>query len=83
MSSTFCAISFIKNISKASKYTTGIAIYRAREDEFTEYKFKAFHSEPSPLLEEIWKNNIALIIDHFAIENDELNINKLKKFFFI
>ncbi|KAF0497283.1 hypothetical protein F8M41_020747 [Gigaspora margarita] len=74
MSSTFCAISFIKHISNASKYMTGIAIYRAGKDEFTEYKFKAFHSEPSPLLEEIWKNNIALIIDHFAIENDELNI---------
>ncbi|CAG8759915.1 29050_t:CDS:2, partial [Racocetra persica] len=48
-----------------------VAIYRAGEDEFVEYKFKAFHSE---LIEEIWEKAIALIIGRFAIENDKLNI---------
>ncbi|CAG8801734.1 10900_t:CDS:2, partial [Racocetra fulgida] len=65
------AISYIKCSSNANKYTTGTAIYRAGEDEFVEYKFKAFRSE---LIEEIWEKTIASIIGRFAIENDELNI---------
>ncbi|CAG8688109.1 22245_t:CDS:2 [Gigaspora margarita] len=74
MASIFCAVSFIKTISNANKFTTGIATYRAGDDEFVEYKFKAFQSEDTPLIGEIWKKQIALIIGRFAIQNDELNI---------
>ncbi|RIB03088.1 hypothetical protein C2G38_2226075 [Gigaspora rosea] len=74
MASMFCAISFIKNASNANKYTAGTAVYRARDDEFVKYKFKAFRSEFTPLVEEIWQNTIALIIGRFAFEKDELNV---------
>ncbi|CAG8615625.1 23068_t:CDS:2, partial [Gigaspora rosea] len=74
MASMFCAISFIKNASNANKYIAGTAVYRAGDDEFIEYKFKAIHSEFTPLVEEIWQNTIALIIRRFAFEKDELNV---------
>ncbi|CAG8731451.1 13201_t:CDS:2, partial [Racocetra fulgida] len=45
MSSMFCAVSFIKDITTATKYTAGTAVYRAGDDEFIEYKFKAFYLE--------------------------------------
>ncbi|CAG8726709.1 7226_t:CDS:1, partial [Gigaspora rosea] len=73
MASIFCAVSFIKTIFNANKFTAGIAIYRAGEDEYVEYRFKAFQSEDTPLIGEISKKQIALIIDRFAIENDEIN----------
>ncbi|CAG8482428.1 44930_t:CDS:2 [Gigaspora margarita] len=74
MASVFCAISFIKNITNLNKYVAGTAIYRMENDDFVEYKFKAFRTEFTPLVEEIWEKMIALIIGQFAIENNELNI---------
>lgn len=71
MSSMFCAISFIKDVTTANKFTAGTAVYRAADDEFIEYKFKAFCSEHTPLIEEIWKKNIALIVGRFALENNQ------------
>ncbi|CAG8796598.1 24983_t:CDS:2, partial [Gigaspora rosea] len=56
MASMFCAILFIKNASNANKYTAGTAVYRAGDDEFVEYKFKAFRSEFTPLVKEICDN---------------------------
>ncbi|CAG8528395.1 6851_t:CDS:2 [Racocetra fulgida] len=74
MASMFCAISFVKEISTPNKFTSGTAIYRAGDDEFVEYKFKAFRSEHTPLIEEIWKKTIALIVGRFAFENNQLNV---------
>ncbi|CAG8699204.1 9352_t:CDS:2 [Dentiscutata erythropus] len=74
MASVFCAISFIKTFSNANKFTAGVAIYRVGDDKFVEYKFKAFRSEYTTLIEKIYQNNIALIIGRFAFEKEELNI---------
>ncbi|RIB02259.1 hypothetical protein C2G38_2228333 [Gigaspora rosea] len=74
MASIFCAVSFIKTISNANKFIAGIAIYRAGDNEFVEYRFKAFRSEDTSLVGEIWKKQIALVIGQFAIKTDEINI---------
>ncbi|CAG8812337.1 28182_t:CDS:2, partial [Gigaspora margarita] len=50
MASIFCAISFIKNITNLNKYVAGTAIYRTENDDFIEYKFKAFQTEFTPLI---------------------------------
>ncbi|CAG8663704.1 10130_t:CDS:2 [Dentiscutata erythropus] len=75
MVSIFCAISFIKSIFVASseKYCTESAVYRTATNEFAEYKFKAFYTEESSLIEELTEKTITMIIGCFAFE-DKLNV---------
>ncbi|CAG8736413.1 1259_t:CDS:2 [Dentiscutata erythropus] len=47
MSSIFCVVSFVKDVTTANKFTAGTAIYRSGDDD---------------LIEEIWKKNIVLIV---------------------
>ncbi|CAG8512956.1 14689_t:CDS:2, partial [Racocetra fulgida] len=75
MTSIFCAICFIKNVSFSSsgKCYIGSVVYRTATKEFAEYKFKAFYIEESSLIEELTKKTITMIIGCFAFE-DELNV---------
>ena len=75
MTSMFCAVSYIKNVSGV-KVRTGTAIYRTGEDEFVEYTFKAFFSDEPSLVEEISKTSVSLVIGRFALENEELCVRK-------
>ncbi|CAG8758443.1 6898_t:CDS:2, partial [Racocetra persica] len=47
MASMFSTVFFVKDNSTSNKYTTSVAIYRAGDDEFIEYKFKAFRMDSS------------------------------------
>ncbi|KAF0374961.1 hypothetical protein F8M41_012824 [Gigaspora margarita] len=77
MSSIFCAISSIKNLSRSDKICSGSAVYRTGTDDFVEYKFKAFRFSDTTLVEEIIKGNITMITIE---QNTSLNIQTMDDF---
>jgi len=79
MSSIFCAISYIKNVS-GTRSRIETAVYRTAVDEFIENKFKDFCSNESSLVEDVLKTSISLIIGRFAVENEELHVRKILYF---
>ncbi|CAG8473629.1 19675_t:CDS:2 [Cetraspora pellucida] len=50
MTSIFCTISYIKNVSGSNKICSGSAIYRTGTNEFGEYIFKAFRFDEMMLV---------------------------------
>ncbi|CAG8495583.1 6965_t:CDS:2 [Scutellospora calospora] len=63
-----------KERTDTNKTCTGSAVYRTGDNEFNEYKFKAFFSDDSALIQDIQKTNISLIIGCFAFESNELYV---------
>ncbi|RIB21444.1 hypothetical protein C2G38_2243955 [Gigaspora rosea] len=53
MTSTFCAISFIKNVSGSSKCCSGTAVYRTSINDYVEFRYKAFRFGENTLVKEI------------------------------
>ncbi|CAG8453972.1 16780_t:CDS:2 [Cetraspora pellucida] len=74
MSSIFCAISFIKNVTGTTKICNGTAVYKTGSNDFVEYKFKAFRLSETSLVEEITKSSISLVIGRFVFNEKELNV---------
>ncbi|RIB01272.1 hypothetical protein C2G38_2150532 [Gigaspora rosea] len=74
MTSIFCAISYIKNVSGSNKICSRSAVCRTGSNDFVEYVFKAFRFSETTLVEEVTKGSISLIIDRFTFVIGELNV---------
>ncbi|CAG8589040.1 17994_t:CDS:2 [Gigaspora rosea] len=75
MTSIFCAISYIKNVTGSDKICHGSAVYRTGIEEFVEYKFKAFGFSETTLVEEVEKGSISMIIGRFVYITAEKELN--------
>ncbi|CAG8566385.1 10491_t:CDS:2 [Gigaspora rosea] len=74
MTSTFCAISFIKNVSGSSKCCSGTAVYRTSINDYVEFRYKAFRFGENTLVKEITQSSISLIVGRFAFVKTELHV---------
>ncbi|CAG8717991.1 9608_t:CDS:2, partial [Racocetra persica] len=63
------------NVVGSSKCCSRIAVYRTENDEFVEYKFKAFRYSEITLVKEITKSDISLIIGHFAFADSNNTVD--------
>ena len=75
MTSVFCAISLIKNVSEGRNNScSGTATYRVGEDVFQDFTFKAFYTNDNDnnVIAEIFKSSISLVIGRLSLENEEL-----------
>ena len=78
MTSVFCAISFIKNVSGGGNNScSGTATYRVGEDEFQDFSFKAFYTSDNDnnMIAEIFKSSISLVVGRLSLENEELYVS--------
>jgi hypothetical protein len=85
MTSVFCAISLIKNVSGGRNNScSGTATYRVGEDEFQDFTFKAFYTNDNEnnVIAEIFKSSISLVIGRLSLENEELYVRKRRISFF-
>jgi hypothetical protein len=79
MSSVFVAISLIKTVSGTSALT-GIATYRYDDNEFIDYRYKAFASADNQhMIHNIEANTTMLIIGRFVLENSQLDVSIINK----
>nr|CAG8569668.1 8605_t:CDS:2 [Entrophospora candida]CAG8631583.1 12883_t:CDS:2 [Entrophospora candida] len=80
MTSVFCAISLIKNVSGGNNSCTGTATYRVGEDEFQDFTFKAFYTNDNNnnMIAEIFKSSISLVVGRLSLEGEELYTTMLQ-----
>ena len=82
MTSVFCAISLIKNVSGGRNNScSGTATYRVGEDEFQDFTFKALYTNDNDnnVIAEIFKSSV---IGRLSLENEELYVRKRRISFF-
>ncbi|RIB26483.1 hypothetical protein C2G38_2267160 [Gigaspora rosea] len=64
MTSTFCAISFIKNVSGSSKCCSDTAVYRTSINDYIEFRYKAFRFGENTLVGEITQSSTVVVEQH-------------------